>query len=204
MKISSKGNSKYLSKEDVSNPITATMNDVHIERLKSNRGEEDKYILSFAGGVLKPMVLNVLNRKILISLYGDESDLWRGQLVEIYVDPTVSMGGDIVGGIRLRKPSVIAPKVQPSAARVTTPQKPPTVETPTYTPHQAHEIILKGFAAARTTAKVDEFTKWGTLFEFTPEQDDQQSDAFHAALARISPQRAAMAGANHDDSSIPF
>ena len=102
MKIPAKGDSKYLSKEDVAHPATGTMGVVKQEAVRGERGDETKFILYFQERWLKPMVLNVTNRKRIIAAFGDETDKWTGHKVEIYVDPDVEMGGEIVGGVRIR------------------------------------------------------------------------------------------------------
>ena len=45
---------------------------------------------------------------------------------------------------------------------------------------------MDGFVNARSEAKVHEFAAWAKNQDFTPDQDDGQSDAFHAALERIA------------------
>ena len=110
MKISGRGESRYLSKEDIENPIRVTMKNVTEDMVKGDRGDEHKYVLHFEERNLKPMILNVGNRKRLINGFGDETDNWKGHQIEIYVDPNVEMGGEIVGGIRVRPVTVAAPK----------------------------------------------------------------------------------------------
>ena len=44
MKISTNGTSRFLSQEDITAPFTAIIQDVRVENLKSNRGDESKYI----------------------------------------------------------------------------------------------------------------------------------------------------------------
>ena len=49
---------------------------------------------------------NKTNLQMLVSLFNsDDSDDWTGEQIEIYVDMTVSFGGQQKGGLRLRKPS---------------------------------------------------------------------------------------------------
>ena len=75
MKVSAKGNSRFLAQDDVPEEgFTAIVKDVRVEALKSNRGDEDKYVLYFTAG--KPMVFNVVNRQTVIASYGDDSDNW--------------------------------------------------------------------------------------------------------------------------------
>ena len=113
MKIPAR-DSRFLCQADVPSPILVTIANVTAEKLKSAKGEQQKFILHFTAG--KPMVLNPLNRGRLIRAYGDESDHWRGKPVEVYVDPDVEMGGEIVGGIRLRIPKAPPAVVTQTAA----------------------------------------------------------------------------------------
>ena len=55
----------------------------------------------------KGMVLNKTNLKRIAHVTGsDETDDWTGKQVVIYTDPDVEFGGEIVGGLRIRrKPS---------------------------------------------------------------------------------------------------
>ncbi len=53
----------------------------------------------------KGMVLNKTNLKRIAFVTGsDETDDWGGKQVVLYTDPDVEFGGDIVGGLRIRKP----------------------------------------------------------------------------------------------------
>jgi hypothetical protein len=96
--------SKYLSKEDIKRPVVATIQSVTREQMEIGK-KEIKSVLHFAGGELKPMILNRGNGKILFACLGDDSSAWTGKQVEIYVDPNVMFGGDIVGGLRVRMPA---------------------------------------------------------------------------------------------------
>jgi hypothetical protein len=51
---------------------------------------------------------------------------------------------------------------------------------------EKHWIVLDGFAATRTVEKVHEFAARAKNQDFTPGQDDEQSDAFHSAMERIA------------------
>ena len=104
MKIVAAGNSKNLRKEDVPHPFIAIISEVRVQTFEktARSPREDKDMLHFTDPSIKPLGLNVTNKRILVAAYGDESDNWRGQPVEIYVDPNVTNSrGEIVGGIRL-------------------------------------------------------------------------------------------------------
>lgn len=106
MNVSEMFESKYLKKEDLKGPVVAIISNVTMEMLKDQSGvQKKKGILHLAGGQLKPIILNVGNTKTLTNLYGTETNNWLGKPIEIYVNPAVEMGGQMVGGLRLRPPS---------------------------------------------------------------------------------------------------
>jgi hypothetical protein len=52
----------------------------------------------------KPMVLNSTNIQLMSKACGsDDTDDWIGKQVIVYVDENVSFGGELVGGLRIRK-----------------------------------------------------------------------------------------------------
>lgn len=104
MKASDAFPSKYLGKESVTQPIVATIRQVVMEAIKGENGNEDKAVIYFGGGNIKPLICNRGNWTIIASIYGDDSDGWHGRPIEIYVDPTVMFGKKMVGGLRVRAP----------------------------------------------------------------------------------------------------
>jgi hypothetical protein len=62
---------------------------------------EDKIALHFHGSY-KPLLLNRTNLRILQSIYGSNSDNCINKPVCVYDDPTISYGGRLTGGVRLR------------------------------------------------------------------------------------------------------
>jgi hypothetical protein len=61
--------------------------------------------MHFRADQVKPLILNNANWLTMEDAYGDDSDMWRGKPVEVYVDAGVMFAGKRVGGIRLRAPS---------------------------------------------------------------------------------------------------
>jgi hypothetical protein len=190
MKVSAKATSKYLSKGDIQAPFVAIMDFVRTETLQNPTEQKD--VLHFVSDTIKPLVLNVTNKRVIIAAFGDESDDWRGQCIEIYVNHEITnSSGAVVGGVRLRIPAAPAPR---AATRNDTPPLPapkpapaaPKMEPPSLSQAEKHRIVLEGFAKARSEAKVHEFAAWAKNQDFTPDQDDEQSDALHAALERIA------------------
>jgi hypothetical protein len=62
---------------------------------------EEKFALHFNGG-FKPLLMNRTNIRIINSLYGPNTAGWIGKTVNVYNDPTVSYGGRVTGGVRVR------------------------------------------------------------------------------------------------------
>jgi len=59
---------------------------------------------------IKPLVINSTNAKTLKMLSGSAHiEKWAGMKIELYIDPSVKMKGDTVGGVRI-KPET--PKIQ--------------------------------------------------------------------------------------------
>lgn len=112
MHINQLSESKYLKKEDCEPPIDVTITDITHENLaREGDPEELKYILNFKE--CKPMVLNPTNAQLIAMATGsEETDDWKGKKVTLWNDKSVSFGGKIVGGIRV-KPE--APAAQKSA-----------------------------------------------------------------------------------------
>ena len=101
--------SKYLSKADVPVPVIATIKGVTQERFRVNKPEDkdSAWILWFAE-LPKGMKLNTTNIRILEAGFGSQSEMWTGKRVKVYVDMSIQMAGQTVGGLRLQCPSIPA------------------------------------------------------------------------------------------------
>jgi len=75
MKIITKSNSRNLRKEDVPQPIIAIISEVQVQTFEktARSPREDKDMLHFADPSIKPLGLNVTNKRVLIAAYGDSS-----------------------------------------------------------------------------------------------------------------------------------
>jgi hypothetical protein len=103
--------SKYLKQDDIGDGQLFTVKGFKRENV-APEGEavENKYIMFFDEAE-KGLVMNSTNIQLAERAFGsDETDDWIGKKIVAYVDPNVSYGGKIVGGIRLR-----APKVKPGS-----------------------------------------------------------------------------------------
>lgn len=120
--------SRYLSKEDFPKPALCQIAQVVIEEIESQeRGKERRPVLYVLGNT-KGLILNGTNWDALEVLTGaDDSDLWEGHQIVIFTDPTVTMMGKRVGGVRIRAPKAAAPAAAPvaPAAPVAAEEPPP-------------------------------------------------------------------------------
>jgi hypothetical protein len=94
--------SKFLRKEDFDEDRVMTIKGVKLEDMPGDDGQQ-KWVLYFREDA-KGMALNVTSIRVLEKAFGDDSDMWVGKRVMLYVDPNVSFGGRVVGGLRLRAP----------------------------------------------------------------------------------------------------
>ena len=93
----------YLQKEDITEPVIATISSAKEESLDEN--ERPKLVLYFAE-FEKGLVCNVTNITMLIDVLGsDDTDDWIDRRAILYVDKSVMFAGKRVGGIRVRPAS---------------------------------------------------------------------------------------------------
>lgn len=107
--------SSYLAQDDLPptpQTIRVTIRDILIESMPGD-SKEDKPVAHFQEAI-KPMVINNTNWQSIEDLYGDDSDNWRGQVIELYIDPGVMYAGKRVGGIRVRPPVQAGGAARPS------------------------------------------------------------------------------------------
>lgn len=101
--------SRYLKQSDLkgTTPVV-TMDRLAIETLGEGEEAENKPVLYFAGKE-KGLVLNKTNTNTIASLYGDETDDWKGQPVQLLSAP-VSYNGKTTMAIRIspEKPQMAA------------------------------------------------------------------------------------------------
>tara|TARA_R110000868_G_scaffold407530_1_gene689079 strand:- start:328 stop:714 length:387 start_codon:yes stop_codon:yes gene_type:complete len=120
MKTSQMTSSKYLKQDDVGDGKLVTIKGFKRENVApEGEDQEMKYLMLF-NELDKPLVLNATNIQLAERACGsDDTDDWIGKSLVLFVDPNVSFGGKIVGGIRVR-----APKIKPG----TQPAPKPTVD----------------------------------------------------------------------------
>jgi hypothetical protein len=196
MKIVAAGNSKNLRKEDVPHPFIAIISEVRVQTFEktARSPREEKDMLHFVDPSVKPLGLNVTNKRVLVAAYGDESDNWCGQPVEIYVDPNVTNSrGEIVGGIRLRIPAAAAIRTAPAPAPIAAqaPRPMPALQAPrsaevTRTAAEVAQAI-EGMNHAQEQENLEEWRSWGiAIAGTTPAQKDAMDAAFDHAQERLA------------------
>lgn len=94
--------SKYLKQSDIDGEVIVTIQKIGQGNVAmEDQPEELKWMIRFKE-FKKPMVLNSTNIQLLEKACGEETDDWSGQEVILYVDPNVSFGGKLTGGLRLK------------------------------------------------------------------------------------------------------
>lgn len=102
MNINEMIESKYLKQSDVPDPVIVTIHS--LKKVNVARDDEDpdyRWTVKFAE-FPKPMVLNVTNIRRCAKAHGNDNEDWLGKQMELYTDPDIEFGGNIVGGLRLR------------------------------------------------------------------------------------------------------
>ena len=124
MKIGQMIESKFVKKEDLDRPRIATISGIKQDNVGTEDAPEMKWCLVFAEADIKPLVLNKINMQLTALACGsEETDDWTGIQIVLWADPTVSFGGKLVGGVRVRPHTAqaqpaptAAPAEQPGAA----------------------------------------------------------------------------------------
>ena len=102
--------SKFLTQKDVDRPLLVTIDGFEEVNVAKEGAEADyKWALSFKE-LDKPLVLNSINAQIIGKTFNcdDELNDSIGKKIVLYVDPNVSFGGKLTGGIRVRAPKQAA------------------------------------------------------------------------------------------------
>ncbi len=133
MHVSALKQSNFLTRADVGQGILVTIRAIHQENIaKTGAPEELKWVIEFEE-TEKPMVLNSTNGQLIAQITkSDETDDWAGHKVVLYDDPSVSYGGKLVGGIRVR-----APRISKAAAAQVKPARPHPHQNPAPGPAQS-------------------------------------------------------------------
>ena len=99
--------------------LIVTINEVWHEQGAVVAGSNGNFNIAYFKERIKPLVLNATNAATIRRLCNGGANLntWKMPVtVELYIDPTVKMKGQTVGGVRIRKPLNVAPKLDATAA----------------------------------------------------------------------------------------
>lgn len=117
MNVNQLRESNFLKKEDAGGGILCTIKGLSQENVaKMGADPEMKYAIHF-DEYEKPMILNSTNAQLIAKITGsDETEDWPGHKIVLYNDPSVSYGGKVIGGIRVRAPKGRAAQPQTNPA----------------------------------------------------------------------------------------
>lgn len=90
------------SEQLLSGPMIITVSDVRV-----GGGEEQPVSIFYEADPGRPFKPCKTMRKVLILAWGPDGTQWIGKSMELYCDPTVKFGGEVVGGIRISRLSDI-------------------------------------------------------------------------------------------------
>ena len=109
--------SNYLKQSDFPEDYIVTVREVTRKNIAMDGKPADYKWLAHFNEFEKPMVLNNTNIQLIAKACGSEdSDDWTGKQIIVFVDENVSFGGEIVGGLRIRKHKDAAPVAPVRAA----------------------------------------------------------------------------------------
>lgn len=116
-KISEMLPSNYLKQADFPEDYVVTVRAIERKNIAMDGKPADYKWLAHYEEFEKPMVLNSTNIQLMSKACGsDDTDDWIGKQVVVYVDENVSFGGELVGGLRIRRvkqAAPVAPKPSP-------------------------------------------------------------------------------------------
>lgn len=92
-------------------PLVFTIKEVKQERGAKVAGNKIDANIAYFEGNAKPLVLNSTNAKTLKTLSKSAYiENWKGLTIELYIDTTVKMKGEQVGGVRIKPILLNKPK----------------------------------------------------------------------------------------------
>jgi hypothetical protein len=120
MRISDQFPSKYLRASDVETETTVVMKGVEIEEVGMDR---NRLPVLYLEGYDKGLVLNRTNSGTIATLYGDDTEEWKGESIALF-SAMVSFQGETKPAIRVKAPSrkkVAAAQASDSQKKISTP-----------------------------------------------------------------------------------
>lgn len=161
-------------------PITVTMGSIKVDRSK------DQPVIIQIGDGRQPFKPCLSMRRALAAIYGESSKEWSGNSLTLYCDPTVTMKGAVVGGIRISHATGINGSIDIPLRKnrhlvevVTIYQL--TISLPCYSPDDLKKNLpawREGFKKGTVTAE-QLIRKMKSEYTLTEEQEKQ----IHAAQA---------------------
>jgi hypothetical protein len=97
----------YLKRGDFDNgDLSFTIASVDKVTFEARNGKppEQKWALTFASKPVRKFSLNKTNLELMAKGYGKKTGGWVGKAIELFLDESVTYGGRLVGGIRIRLP----------------------------------------------------------------------------------------------------
>lgn len=84
--------------------LVFTIKEVKQEYDVTVAGKKGNFNIAYFVEPIKPLVLNAVNSKVVKSFNKNSPFVedWKNTIVELYIDPTVKMKGEIVGGVRIK------------------------------------------------------------------------------------------------------
>lgn len=128
-KVSDLKNSKFLTKHDAEPPVLVTISGFEeLNVAMESQDPEMKWVLKFKE-FDKPLVLNMTNGQLIAAITGtEEFEGWIGEKVVLFNDPTISFGGKLTGGIRIRAMKTAGPTNVPETVGRPVDHVPPITE----------------------------------------------------------------------------
>jgi len=104
MNINDLSQSKYLKTKDVPAPRLLTIKRIEVHNVAKDTEPKQERPIMFFEEMDKPMVVNSTNlKRCAKAMASEETDDWVGRKIVLYTDEDVEFGGEIVGGLRLRR-----------------------------------------------------------------------------------------------------
>lgn len=96
--------SPFLAKSDFKTPKVCTIKRVERKNVAPENKQPEYKAVCFFEEYQKAMVFGKTNlQRTARALGSDETDDWIGKQIVVYTDPDVEFGGEVVGGLRVKK-----------------------------------------------------------------------------------------------------
>lgn len=83
--------------------IIVTIDKVQREEIVGTNGKKEFEVVAHLKNGVLPFILNKTNMKTISKLYGSAYiEDWSGRSIQVYFDPTVKFGREVLGGLRIR------------------------------------------------------------------------------------------------------